>query len=302
MDVTTEFELERPRLVRLAARLLSDQTEAEDVVQTAWLRLHGTSDDVHNLPGWLTTVTTRICLDRLRSRNPVLSEPTDGSTAHGTEPGPPDPADELELAEALASALRVVVDTLTPAERITLVLHDAFDVEHRTLAQILGRSEVAVRKLLSRARAKIARDREVATVTSAASARASDESVVDAFLTAARAGDFDQLLALLAPDAVTVGDAAAVALGTPAHVRGRTAVATLFNGAAKTALPLDVDGRAGAAWIHRGEVKVVFDFTLDSGRVRRIDFRADPALLARVGRSRPAGSRPPVTPEPRHPS
>lgn len=278
MDPTAVYERERPRLLRLAGRVLGDPAEAEDVVQVAWIRLNGTRADIENLPGWLTTVTTRLCLDRLRARTPEPVEeiePTDHAA---------DPADEVALAETVGVALQVVLDRLTPGERVAFVLHDSFAVDFATIASILDTTPVAARKLASRARTRVAQPD--------AEEHRADRAVVDAFLAAARGGDFARLVELLDPDAVTVADAAATALGTPALVEGGRRVAEMFDGAAKAALPVWVGDRPGAAWVHRGEVRVAFDFTIVDGLVRRIDFRADPDVLARVTRRRPSVPRP----------
>jgi RNA polymerase sigma factor (sigma-70 family) len=281
MAQTEEFEHERPRLLRIAERVLGDRAEAEDLVQQAWLRLHGQQDGakIANLPGWLTTVTTRLCLDRLRARTP-LPEP-DADLAGGELPETsPDPAEQVALADTVGVALQVVLDRLTPGERVAFVLHDSFAVDFPTIAEILGTTPVAARKLASRARHKVAQP----TVEEGRA----DWQVVDAFLAAAREGDFARLVELLAPDAVVAGDAAAVATGTPARLDGRDAVAAMFNGAAKSALSVFVGDRPGAAWYLRREAKVVFDFTVEDGRVARIDFRAEPDALASVTRRRGA--------------
>lgn len=272
MEQTAAFEDERPRLVRLAARILADEVEAEDVVQQAWLRLHGTGQDVRDLPAWLTTVTTRLCLDRLRAKVPVPEDPLDLVDDPGSDAD--DPADHVTLAGTVGVALQVVLDRLSPAERVAFVLHDSFGYDFPTVATILDTSPAAARKLASRARAKVVRP----TPEDAPA----DWEVVDAFLAAARGGDLRRLLDLLAPDAVVAGDRAAVAAGTPERIAGREAVAAMFDGAAKAALPMYVDGRPGAAWVHRGETRVAFDFTVVDGRVTRIDFRAEPGLLASV--------------------
>ena len=269
MGLTAAFEAERPRLVRLAGRVLGDDVEAEDIVQQAWLRLRHTDQEIANLPGWLTTVTTRLCLDRLRARVPVpvAEDPRSGGQAD-------DPADEVALADTVGVALQVVLDRLSPAERVTFVLHDSFGFPFDTIAAVLDTTPAAARKLASRARAKV--------VQPAPEDALADWEVVDAFLTAARGGDYGRLLGLLAPDVVVTGDAAAVALGTPQHLAGREEVARLFDGAAKAALPVLVGDRAGAAWVHRGEPRVAFDFTVLDGLVTRIEFRAEPTVLAGV--------------------
>lgn len=145
MDETAIFQAERPRLLRIAGRMLSDPAEAEDVVQQAWLRLHGAGSDVENLPGWLTTVTTRLCLDRLRAKSP---EPVKEVDVPGTAS---DPADEVALADTVGVALQVVLDRLTPGERVAFVLHDSFAVDFPTIAEILATTPGAARKLASRA-------------------------------------------------------------------------------------------------------------------------------------------------------
>ncbi len=269
MDEITAFEAERPRLVRLAGRVLHDEAEAEDIVQQAWLRLQGTEQEIANLPGWLTTVTTRLCLDRLRAKVPVPVEQDVEVGEHAS-----DPADEVALADTVGVALRVVLDRLTPGERVAFVLHDSFGFEFATIAAMLDTTPTAARKPASRARTKVVQPEPDDALA--------DWEVVDAFLAAARGGDFGRLLSLLAPDVVVTGDAAAVAMGTPERIAGREEVAHFFNGAAKAALTVFVEDRPGAAWVHRGEAKVAFDFTVLDGVVTRIAFRAEPSVLAGV--------------------
>ena len=272
MDQTAAFEQQRPRLLRVAERVLGDPHEAEDVVQNAWLRMDAADGDIDSLPGWLTTVTTRLCLDRLRARIPV---PEADVNVIDTAP---DASEEIALAETVAVALDILLDRLTPPERVAFVLHDSFGFDFPTIAEILGRTPVAARKLASRARSKIAQP----TPRSTSSEGQADWQVVDAFLAAARNGDFTRLLELLAPNVVVAGDPAAVTLGTPGHLEGAEQVAQFFNGAAKAAFPVYVADRPGAAWIHRGEPKVVFDFTIDRGMVKRIDFRAESKILQQI--------------------
>lgn len=279
---TAIFEGERPRLLRLAERILSDHAEAEDIVQQAWLRL-SSAGQIDHVPAWLTTVTTRLCLDRLRAKTPV---PQDDLEDHAEDPAEtyPDPAEEVALADTVGSALQVVLERLTPRERVAFVLHESFDVDFATIATILDASPESARKLASRARAKVAGPSPV---------RMPDWQVVDAFLAAARGGNFSRLLELLAPDVIVTGDDAAVALGTPQRMAGRQQVASFFNGAARTAFAVFLGSRPGAAWIHRGEIKVVFDFAVAGGRVSGITFRAAPEALASVQRrhaDRPAQS------------
>ncbi|QBX54558.1 sigma-70 family RNA polymerase sigma factor [Nocardioides seonyuensis] len=270
MDQTEGFEAERARLVGLASRVLGDHAEAEDVVQQAWLRLHGTEAEIDNLPAWLTTVTTRLCLDRLRSRTPVPSDDVD--TGESTA----DPADDVTLADTVGLALQVVLDQLSPRERVAFVLHDSFGFDFPTIAAVLDTSPVAARKLASRARAKVSQPRP--------EDRLADWQVVDAFMAAARNGEFAQLIRMLAPDATVTADDAAILAGTPRSIEGREQVATFFNGSAQAALPVFVGERPSSAWFHRGEARVVFDFTVRDGVVRAITFRAAPEVLSRVVR------------------
>lgn len=286
---TTAFEAERPRLVGLATRVLGDAAEAEDIVQQAWLRLDRSDTEIDSLPAWLTTVTTRLCLDRLRAHTPtpVADEHLESQdagragTSVPTAAAAADPAHGVKLAETVGVALQVVLDQLTPSERVAFVLHDTFGFEFATIATMLDTSPAAARKLASRARTKVraARPRD----------QLADWEVVDAFLAAARGADFGRLLELLAPDAVIGADPAAVLAGTPERIEGREAVATFFNGAAAAALPVFVADRAGAAWFHRGAARVAFDFAITDGMVTRIDFRADADVLASVRRRQDGG-------------
>ena len=272
------FEAERPRLLRLASRVLGDHAEAEDVVQQAWLRLDTTEAAIENLPAWLTTVTTRLCLDRLRSRIPVPVEVVEAGETVA------DPADDVALADTVGLALNVVLDRLSPQERVAFVLHDSFGFEFTTIAAVLDTTPAAARKLASRARAKVAQPRP--------EDRLADWEVVDAFMAAARNGDFDRLLRLLAPDATVAADDAAVLAGTPRHIEGREEVGSFFNGSAQSALPVFVEDRPGSAWFHLGAAKVAFDFTVRDGLVQAITFRAAPEVLTRVVRrdgGRPRG-------------
>jgi RNA polymerase sigma-70 factor (ECF subfamily) len=275
---TEIFEAERPRLVRLATGVLEDHAEAEDIVQQAWFRLERTDNDIDSLPAWLTTVTTRLCLDRLRRRMPV---PTAEVVVVEVAP---DVADEISLADTVGAALQVVLDRLSPKERVAFVLHDSFGFEFPTIATILDTTPAAARKLASRARAKVRQP--------APEDQLADWEVVDAFMAAAREGEFDRLMRLLAPDVAVTADDAAVLAGTPERIDGRDEVATFFNGSAHAALPVYVEDRPAAAWFHRGRAKVLFDFTLVDGMVSGITFRAAPEVLARVSRRDAAERRP----------
>ncbi|WP_374454001.1 sigma-70 family RNA polymerase sigma factor [Nocardioides sp.] len=280
MDQTEIFEAERPRLLGIASRVLADHAEAEDVVQQAWLRLDRTvtrdATEIENLPAWLTTVTTRLCLDRLRARTPVPVEDVEFGDHADLAGTAPDPADDVALADTVGIALQAVIDRLSPRERVAFVLHDSFGFEFTTIAAVLDTTPAAARKLASRARSKVAQPSSEDALA--------DWEVVDAFMDAARGGDFERLLQLLAPDAVVGADEAAILMGTPASIEGRDEVATFFNGSAQTALAVFVGDRPASAWYLKGEAKVVFDFEVADGQVRGITFRAAPDVLAQVVR------------------
>jgi len=277
------FEAHRAHLQAVAFRLLGSTTEADDAVQEAWLRVsRAGASGVENVGGWLTTVVSRVCLNMLEARRSRREEPLD---AHAPAPvvrgaGGADPEREALLADAVGPALLVVLDTLEPAERLAFVLHDVFGVPFDEIATIAGRSSVAVRQLASRARRR---------VQGAASAppvdRARQRAIVDAFLAAARNGDFGALLALLDPDVVLRADRAVVAaprasLG-PTTI-GATAVAKTFSGRAQGAQIALVDGTVGAVWASGGKPRVVFDFTIVSGKIVAIDLLADPDQLQQL--------------------
>ena len=270
MDQTGRFGAERPRLGAIATRIRGDPAEAHDIVQQAGLRLHGTDAAIESLPAWLPTVTTRLCLDRLKSRTPLPAEDVepDGTVS--------DPADDVALADTVGAALHVVLDRLSPRERIAFVLHDSFGFEFATIAAVLETTPASARQLASRARAKVGQPHSPD--------RLADWEVVDAFMAAAKGGEFDRLLRLLAPDATVGADAAAIALGTPEQIDGRGEVAAFFNGSAQATLPVFVGDRPGSAWFHRGDAKVVFDFTVHDGVVTAITFRAEPGTLDQVAR------------------
>lgn len=267
----TDFAAERPRLVAIATRILGSPADADDVVQEAWLRLAGT-DGVDDLPAWLTTVVTRLCLDQLRRRSTRSTAEAETTDA----PAPVDPEADALVAERVGDAMHVVLDALAPGERAAFVLHDVFGYRFDEIAVILGRSETAVRQLASRARRKVQGAPEP---PSAQAERANSRRVVDAFLTAARGGDLARLLTLLAPDAVMRADLVGQQMGTNVAYEGAAAVAGRFNGA-RGAMPALIDGELGAAWMHRGVVKVAFVFHVDSDVVREVELIADPDVLA----------------------
>ena len=279
------FEENRPHLRAVAYRMLGSTAEADDAVQEAWLRLNRVdAGAVDNLSGWLTTVVGRVCLDMLRSRNRRNEEPFDlvadaataaGATAEAATAVPPaDPEQEALLADSVGLALLVVLDTLTPVERLAFVLHDLFAVPFEEIAPIVGRSPAAARQLASRARRRVRAGE--ATVPAGGS---HSREIVDAFLAAARRGEFGALLRLLDPDVALRADAAAVRLGGSEELRGAEAVAGFFSGRAQGARTALIDGAVGLVVILDGEVRIAVTATVEAGRITGLDAIADPARL-----------------------
>ena len=290
------FEENRAHLRAVAYRMLGSTGEADDAVQETWLRLaRSDAARVENLRGWLTTVVSRVCLDALRSRASSREVPLEESQSwHEDAMGP---EQEALLADAVGPALLTVLDTLSPAERLAFVLHDTFGVPFAEIAPIVGRSPDAAKMLASRARRRV-RGAHMATAApdpATDSDPARRREVVDAFLAAARDGDFDVLLTVLDPEVVLRADRAAVdaaasrvARGAPGaptlspEVRGASAVAEVFFGRAKAARPALVDGTAGAVWAPGGRPRVVFGFTITREKIVSIDLIADPEQLLRL--------------------
>jgi RNA polymerase sigma factor (sigma-70 family) len=268
------FEAHRSHLRAVAYRMLGSSSEADDAVQEAWLRLsRSDADAVENLGGWLTTVVARVCLNMLQARTTRREEPVGQDLPDPVQPDGDDPEQEALLAEGVGLALQVVLDTLTPAERLAFVLHDLFAVPFEEIAPILDRSPAAARQLASRAR------RRLQGAPAPDTDRARQRAVVDAFLAASREGDFEALVALLHPDVVLRADQAAVRAGAGSEVRGAAAVAGTFSGRARTARPALVDGAPGAVWAPGGRPRVGFAFTIADGRIVAIDLLADPERL-----------------------
>ena len=275
-----QFEAERPHLRAVAYRMLGSLSEADDAVQESWLHLsRSNTSGVENLGGWLTTVVARVCLDLLRSRNSRREEPL---AAHVPEPiangeNGTDPEHEALLGDSVGLALLVVLETLSPPERVAFVLHDMFDVPFDEIAPIVGRTPAAARQLASRARRRV---RGAAPVPDADRTR--QRKVVEAFLAASRGGDFDALLAVLDTDVVLRADPPAVRMGASAEVRGAKAVADTFKGRAQAARLALVNGAAGLVWSAGGRPRVVFQFTTTRGKIVAIDLVADPARLSQL--------------------
>jgi RNA polymerase sigma-70 factor (ECF subfamily) len=268
------FEADRPHLRAVAYRVLGSITEAEDAVQEAWLRLQRSDTAaVDNLTGWLTTVVGRVCLDMLRARRSRREESIETQVSEPVDVV--DPEHEAVLADSVGLALLVVLDALTPAERLAFVLHDMFAVPFDEIATIVGCSSPAARQLASRARRRV----QGSTPDQRTGGNRQRE-IVDAFLAASRGGGFDALLALLDPDVVVRADAAAVAFGAAAEVVGAHAVAETFSGRARAARLALIDGAAGAVWTQGGKPRVVFAFTVVGAKVVGIEMLADPDRLA----------------------
>lgn len=269
--LTEQFEDNRAHLRAVAFRILGSSAEAEDAVQEAWIRVNrADSTSVENMGGWLTTIVSRVCLDLLRSRSARREEAT-GEDRDLVAPA--DHADNPEhnalLADAVGPALLIVLETLSPGERLSFVLHDMFAVPFEEIAPIIGRSPAAARQLASRARRRV----QGADAPDADPRR--QRAIVAAFLAASRSGEFDQLLALLDPGVVLRADPTAVATGATEEVRGATAVAETFSGRARAARLALVDGLPGAVWMQRGEARVVFGFTVAGDMITSIELLAD---------------------------
>ena len=275
------FEENRPHLRAVAYRMLGSPSEADDAVQETWLRLSRSgTGGVENLGGWLTTIVARVSLNMLRSRTLRREEPMD-PPATGQPVAPPngtDPEHEAVLADSVGLALLVVLDTLTPAERLAFVLHDMFAVPFEEIAPIVERSPVATRQLASRARRRV----QEAGPGDPPGEISRRREVVAAFLAASREGDFDALLTMLDPDIVLRADSAAAQMGADAEAIGPRAVAGIFSGRAKALRPALIDGAPGAVWTYRGETRVVFAFTFADGTITAIEQIADPERIARL--------------------
>jgi RNA polymerase sigma factor (sigma-70 family) len=271
------FEEHRSHLRAVAYRMLGSVNDADDAVQEAWIRLsRSDSSAVENLGGWLTTVVARVALDMLRSRTSRREEPVGEMSAAHSHNGivGAEPEQAAELADSLGPAMQVVLETLSPAERIAFVLHDMFAVPFDEIAPIVGRSPAATRQLASRARRRVQGVEAVAPHD-----RNRARRIVEAFLAASRNGDFGALLALLDPDVVLSADADAVLVGASDRVRGADAVAQTFSGRARAAHLALIDRQPGAVWAPAGKPRVVFRFSFDDDKITAIEMLANSARL-----------------------
>jgi RNA polymerase sigma-70 factor, ECF subfamily len=272
------FEANRSHLRGVAYRMLGSLSEADDAVQEAWLRLSRSDPSrIENLGGWLTTAVARVCLDVLRSRKTRREELLGARLPDSVESRDDgmDPEQEILLADSVGLALLVVLDTLGPAERLAFVLHDLFAVPFEEIAPIVGRSPTAARQLASRARRRV---QGASTAPDPDLVR--QREVVDAFLAASRRGDFEALLAVLDPDVVLRGDAAAMRSAAPVEIRGAAALAKrAAAGGARAAQPALVNGAVGVIVAPRGRLMMVLDFTIADGKIVAIDAIAEPEHL-----------------------
>jgi RNA polymerase sigma-70 factor (ECF subfamily) len=274
------FESHRNHLRAVSYRILGSVSEADDAVQEAWLRLSRTeATEIENLGAWLTTVVARVSLNTLRSRRTRREEPLG---LHMPDPivsstDSVDPADEALLADSVGLALLIVLDTLTPTERLAFVLHDMFDVPFEEIAPIIGRSPAASRQLASRARRRV-RGQPTSPDTDLEQQR----QVVAAFMAAAREGDFDGLVAVLDPDAVLRADQGALPGGSH-EVRGAEEIASRALMFARVDLEtrlVVINGAAGAVALREGQLFSISGFTIRGGRIVEMDILADPERLA----------------------
>ncbi|MFD9888028.1 sigma-70 family RNA polymerase sigma factor [Amycolatopsis sp. NPDC059027] len=274
--LTSRFEAHRDHLWAVAYRMLGSSAEAEDAVQEAWLRAsRAETDDVENLAAWLRTIVSRVCLDMLRSRKTRREDPV--GTIPDAVGGERNPEDEAVQAESVGRALLVVLDTLGPAERVAFVLHDLFAVPFDQIGPIVGRTTVTTKKLASRARQKVKGTPEVP-----AADLTRNRHVVEAFLAAARSGDLDALLTVLAPDVVRRADPAALPPGVAAEVRGARTVAeetVVLRRNSQVAEVALVDGSVGLVVAPYGRLVLALSITVEEDRIAAYEVISDPARL-----------------------
>ncbi len=295
--LAARFESDRPRLRAVAYRVLGSAAEADDAVQEAWLRIsRSDAAAVENMSGWLTTIVARVSLNMLQSRKSRREElvdvPEDGGSHRPDTVA--DPEQEALLAESVGTAMLVILDTLTPAERLAFVLHDMFAVPFEEIAQIVDRTPAAARQLASRARRRVQRQSVVDPAAPDAGPRTvpvQEEGVdtfqegkadfIRAFLTASREGDFEALLATLAPDIVVRSDQAAMrmsvatGMGVAEEIRGSDAVTRAFAKLSWAPVPALIDGSDGLAYVQDGVPRAAFRFGIADGLITSIDIQAD---------------------------
>jgi RNA polymerase sigma factor (sigma-70 family) len=279
--IARQFEDHRPHLRAVAYRMLGSLSEADDAVQDAWLRLsRADTSEVENLRGWLTTIVGRVALNMLRARKTRREQPLDVRVPDPIidSPDDADPEHEAMLADSVGLALLVVLETLTPAERLAFVLHDMFAVPFEEIARIVERSPEATRQLASRARRRVHGAAPVPDADLTA-----QWEVVEAFLAAAREGDFDALVAVLDPDVVLRADGGLTGLSE--HLRGAETVARqaqLWSRVDLTTRLVLVNGAAGAVAFLHGQPFSIAAVTIKNGKIVEIDFLTDPERIAQL--------------------
>ena len=280
--LTDKFEENRGHLRAVAYRMLGTASDADDAVQETWLRLsRGDADGIANLGGWLTTVVAHVCLDMLRSRKarseePLASEATDSSPIMSRKAAI-DPEREALLADSVGLALLVVLDRLTPAERLAFVLHDMFAVPFEEIAEIVGRSAEATRQLASRARRRVQGAPE-----SGDRVRGEQRKVIEAFLAALRAGDFEGVVAVLDPEVVVHADAVAAAGAAAPGIHGAEAwarQAMLYSRGARFVQVALVDGSVGAILAPHGKLTRALKFSIENGKIKKMEVIGEPVRL-----------------------
>ena len=277
-SLAEQFEGHRRHLQAVAVRMLGSAAEADDAVQEAWLRVsRASADTVNNVGGWLTTIVARICLDILRSRRSRgeqlydVQDPPIATAANDSAP------EQQMLLESVGLALLVLVNTLTPTERVAFVLHDIFDLSFEEIAPIIDRSPAATRQLASRARRRVK-----GAPAEPEQDRSRHEAIVEAFLAASKGGDFEALLAVLAPDVVFRSDATATKMGGQPEMRGAKAVAKFFCGRAQAAHAALIDGELGVTVDPKGKLMLILALSFDGNRITSIEAVADRASLGEM--------------------
>jgi RNA polymerase sigma-70 factor (ECF subfamily) len=257
----------------MAYRMLGSTAEADDALQEAWLRAsRADAANVENLGGWLTTIVSRTSLDMLRSRTSKREQAIDIDLRSSVSP-----EDEAVFADSVSEAMLVVLERLAPAERVAFVLHDMFAVSFDEIAGIIGRSSAATRQLASRARRRV-RGGQIEHDAD----RDRKRAIVDAFLQAARGGDFDALMALLDPDVVLRSDSEAARMGAQELIHGAKLVAERFNGGAQVVRSFYIDGEPGGVWMEGKTPRVIFEFVIEGDRITEVGLLADPATHATI--------------------
>ena len=274
------FEDNRGHLRAVAYRMLGSASEADDAVQECWLRLsRSDANEIENLGGWLTTVVARVCLDMLRARNTRREESLEDRVAEpvGKREVSSDPEKETLLADSVGLALLVVLDRLAPAERLAFVLHDMFGVSFEEIAGIVGRTPDAARQLASRARRRVQ-----GADTPHRAETGEQRKLVQAFLNALRAGDFQGLVAVLDPEVVVHIDAAAARPGAPTEIHGALNFAkgaVTFSQMAGMVEPMLVNGAVGLVWAPEGKASRALSFAIRDGKIAEVEIIAEPARL-----------------------